>query len=74
MTKSTNLKDVEADGLRKRSALADMHVVSFLDAEARRYMGGYVLVPLLETVVPNGEKSSQNHYRNETEEQKYLVT
>jgi hypothetical protein len=43
--------DVEADGLRKGSALADSHDVADLDAESGRAVSGQGSVALLEPVV-----------------------
>lgn len=46
-----NIDDVEANGFGQGPALADGNVVSFVDTEARRDVGGSVRVSLLETVV-----------------------
>jgi len=46
-----NTENVESNGLAQRSALANNDLVTLLNTERRRYMGGYVLVALLVTVV-----------------------
>ena len=54
-----DLKNVEADRLGERAALADRHEIALPDAdEARRDVSGQVVVSLLETVIPVKESMS----------------
>ena len=46
-----DLKDVESNSLRKRSALSNNNGITVLATESRRDVGGHVLMSLLETLI-----------------------